>query len=103
MTLTFLLTRLTSIFWEQIIPELAAMAERNLEVDGLTPDQDKAGVMVRTGDGLKDGGEMGPFDAIYVGGAVSEVPDGLVEQLRAGGRMIIAVGPDGEQQLSQAA
>jgi protein-L-isoaspartate(D-aspartate) O-methyltransferase len=42
---------------------------------------------------------MGPFDAIIVTAAPSEVPAVLLEQLAEGGRMILPVGKAGEQQL----
>jgi len=33
-----------------------------------------------------------PFDLIFVGGAVSQIPEPLVEQLAPGGSMLIPVG-----------
>jgi len=35
---------------------------------------------------------MGPFDAIHVGAAASEIPAALVNQLANGGKMVIPVG-----------
>ncbi|ASK28431.1 protein-L-isoaspartate O-methyltransferase [Neisseria chenwenguii] len=43
-------------------------------------------------DGLTETAEGAPFDAIYVGGAVGEVPEVLKNQLKDGGRMVVAVG-----------
>lgn len=43
-------------------------------------------------DGLAEATEGGPFDAIYVGGAVRSVPEVLKNQLKDGGRMVIIVG-----------
>ncbi|ROV56705.1 protein-L-isoaspartate O-methyltransferase family protein [Neisseria chenwenguii] len=43
-------------------------------------------------DGLTETAEGAPFDAIYVGGAVGEVPEVLKNQLKDGGRMVVTVG-----------
>lgn len=36
--------------------------------------------------------EEGPYDAIHVGAAATEVPKALIKQLKPGGRMLIPVG-----------
>jgi protein-L-isoaspartate(D-aspartate) O-methyltransferase len=56
-------------------------------------------VKLRHGDGYQGWASMGPFDAIIVTAAPSEVPAMLLEQLAEGGRMILPVGKAGEQQL----
>lgn len=43
-------------------------------------------------DGLAEATEGAPFDAIYVGGSVSVVPETLKKQLKDGGRMVVVVG-----------
>lgn len=55
-------------------------------------------VQTRIGDGRQGWPEQAPFDAIIVTAAVPEVPPALLEQLRAGGRLVI---PLGERETSQ--
>jgi protein-L-isoaspartate(D-aspartate) O-methyltransferase len=50
-------------------------------------------VMLLTGDGYAGASDLAPFDRIIVTAAAEEVPNGLVEQLREGGKMILPLGP----------
>jgi len=78
----------------EVIPELASDAAKALAGEGYT------NVILRTGDGGLGWPERAPFDAIIVTAAAPEIPPALVEQLRAGGRMMIPVGPrHGDQEL----
>ena len=49
-------------------------------------------VAIRVGDGSYGWREEAPFDAIITTAAVPEIPQYLVEQLAAGGRMVVPVG-----------
>jgi len=49
-------------------------------------------VRVRHGDGYSGWEEEAPFDAIIVTAAPQRIPDGLLSQLRDGGKMIVPVG-----------
>lgn len=55
-------------------------------------------VKMKHGDGWEGWSSKGPFDAIIVTAAASEVPEALLHQLRDGGRLVIPVGSN-EQQL----
>jgi protein-L-isoaspartate(D-aspartate) O-methyltransferase len=57
-------------------------------------------ITTRVGDGMKGWPEQAPFDKMIVTAAGTTVPDGLLEQVRAGGIVVAPVGPpDAVQKL----
>jgi protein-L-isoaspartate(D-aspartate) O-methyltransferase len=54
---------------------------------------------LRIGDGYKGWPEAAPFDAIIVTAAPERIPQPLLDQLAVGGRLVIPVGADGNQDL----
>jgi protein-L-isoaspartate(D-aspartate) O-methyltransferase len=56
-------------------------------------------VRFRHGDGTLGWRTQAPFDGILVAAAPLTIPDALTAQLAIGGRLIVPVGPEGEQQL----
>eukprot|EP00330_Aristerostoma_sp_ATCC50986_P007355 CAMPEP_0114576632 /NCGR_PEP_ID=MMETSP0125-20121206/1366_1 /TAXON_ID=485358 ORGANISM="Aristerostoma sp., Strain ATCC 50986" /NCGR_SAMPLE_ID=MMETSP0125 /ASSEMBLY_ACC=CAM_ASM_000245 /LENGTH=196 /DNA_ID=CAMNT_0001765285 /DNA_START=39 /DNA_END=629 /DNA_ORIENTATION=+ len=79
------------------IPQLAKSQSDNIKA---SPDKsllDSGDVVIYEGDGRKGLEKYAPFDAIHVGAAAPEVPKDLLAQLAKGGRMLIPVGPSGNQ------
>ncbi len=81
------LSRLAAeVYTIEIDAVLAQRAERLLAQLGYD------NVEVRTGDGYRGWPEKGPFDAILITAAPHKIPEPLFEQLKLGGRMVVAVG-----------
>ena len=77
---------------ERIEPLLARSRERLKELG-------VKNVRFRHGDGSLGWKAHGPYDGILVAAAPLTVPDALLKQLKAGGRLIVPLGPEGEQEL----
>jgi len=74
----------------EIVPELAAMARRNIEANGF-----EERVTVLHGDGSLGYPPEAPYDRILVTAAAPDVPRPLLDQLADGGILLLPVGSIG--------
>ena len=81
------------VYTVERIKELAESAREKLERMGYT------NICYRVDDGSTGWVEHAPYDRIIVSAAAEKIPEELINQLRAGGIMIVPVGPRGLQQL----
>lgn len=81
------------VFSLEVIPDLAKRAQERLAQLGYD------NVHVATGDGFRGWPGQAPFDAIIVTAAPTDFPSALDDQLAAGGRLVIPVGPRDEAQM----
>jgi len=81
------------VYSVEIIDVLAQGAVQRLKGQGYT------NVAVRVGNGYSGWPEHAPFDKVIVTAAPDLIPPSLINQLKAGGRMVIPVGLPEAQQL----
>lgn len=86
------------VYGVEIVEPLVRRARAVLTERGYLGPDAATHVEVHHGDGYRGLPNRGPFDAIIVAAAAPRVPEPLVEQLAAGGRMIVPVG-EGPQRL----
>ncbi|MGH2638758.1 MAG: protein-L-isoaspartate(D-aspartate) O-methyltransferase [Rhabdochlamydiaceae bacterium] len=92
---TAILSQLTShVYSIERFPTLAQLAEERLQQLGYT------NISILVGDGTVGWNDFSPYDAIIVTAGGPQVPPSLLKQLKIGGRLIIPVGPNlDDQQL----
>jgi protein-L-isoaspartate(D-aspartate) O-methyltransferase len=78
--------RAASVTSVEIVPELAAFGRANLVANGFS------NIDLQIGDAARGWPAGGQFDAIVLTGSVRDVPQGLIAQLRPGGRLMAVVG-----------
>ena len=82
------------IYTVERIRELLTKTRRRLR------DLDIYNVQFRPGDGWEGWPKYGPYDGIIVTAAAPIMPQKLLEQLAPRGRLIIPIGPKGQQELT---
>lgn len=75
------------------LPELARKAQQRLQQLGFTH------VLIKVADGTVGWAEYAPYDGILVAAGSPEIPQPLLEQLVIGGRLVIPVGDEKQQDL----
>jgi protein-L-isoaspartate(D-aspartate) O-methyltransferase len=70
----------------ELKPELAAFGRRNLERHGVD------NVVLEIGDAARGWPDHAPYDVIVLTGSTPVLPDAILEQLNAGGRLFAVVG-----------
>ncbi len=70
----------------EILPELKTLAEANLARAGVS------NVTVELGDGAAGWSTGAPYDVIVISGALEELPEAFLKQIKVGGRIAAIVG-----------
>lgn len=74
------------VYSVEIVPELKAMAEKNIQA------HDIANVMLEQGDAARGWPDHGPYDVIVLTGSTPVLPPAFQNSLKTGGRLFAVVG-----------
>ncbi|WP_407938211.1 protein-L-isoaspartate O-methyltransferase family protein [Nitrosospira briensis] len=75
-----------SVYSVEIVPELKAMAEKNLRAHGITD------VILEHGDAARGWPQHGLYDVIVLTGSTPVLPEAFQKSLKTGGRLFAVVG-----------
>lgn len=89
----FLAEFANSVYTVERIKELADKARERLSLLGYN------NIFFKVGDGSEGWAEYAPYDRIIVTAGAGNFPSELIDQLKAGGKMIIPLGDDNYQEL----
>jgi protein-L-isoaspartate(D-aspartate) O-methyltransferase len=81
------------VYTIEIVPELADSARNTLRELGYN------NITVLRGDGYQGWPEQAPFDRIILTAAPPEIPQALIDQLQAPGRLVAPIGTGADQEL----
>ena len=70
----------------EIQPQVKAQAEKTLAANGVT------NVTVTLGDGAQGWSTGAPYDVIVISGALSVLPEAILQQVKVGGRILAIIG-----------
>jgi protein-L-isoaspartate(D-aspartate) O-methyltransferase len=70
----------------EILPELKALAEKNLAANGV------ANVTVELGNGAQGWAQGAPYDVIVISGSLPVLPEVFLQQVKVGGRIAVILG-----------
>ncbi|MES2116418.1 MAG: protein-L-isoaspartate O-methyltransferase [Pseudomonadota bacterium] len=70
----------------EILPELKALAEKNLADNGVS------NVTVELGDAAQGWAKGAPYDVIIISGGLPSLPEAFLQQLKVGGRLVAIIG-----------
>ncbi|MDO8437819.1 MAG: protein-L-isoaspartate O-methyltransferase [Nitrosomonadaceae bacterium] len=74
------------VYSVEIVPELKAMAEKNLQAHGIS------NVTLEQGDAARGWPDHGPYDVIVLTGSTPVLPETFQNSLKTGGRLFAVVG-----------